>query len=195
MQKKEGQAMEDQLIIELFFKRSENAITELDKKYGKLCRLISRNILKNEEDAKECVNDTYFAVWNAIPPENPRPLQTYICKITRNLSLKKYHRNTAQKRNSYYDVVLEELAECMENGQNVEQEILAKELAKEISCFLGKLKTKERVIFVLRYWYSFSTDEIAERMKMTTNAVTVQLYRTREKLKRYLKEEERKSKY
>ena len=181
--------MEDQFIIKLFFERSESAIAELDKKYGKLCKTISQNILKDKEDAKECLNDTYLAVWNAIPPNNPKPLQTYVCKIARNLSLKKYHRNIAQKRNHYYDVVLEELEECMETGQNIEQEILAKELAEKINIFLGKLKTKERVIFVLRYWYCFSPDEIAGRMKMTSNSVNVHLYRTREKLKKYLGEE------
>lgn len=178
--------MEDQLIIKLFFQRSENAIEELAQKYGKLCNSISINILKNKEDAEECVNDTWLAVWNTVPPKAPNPLQAYVCKITRNLSLKKYYSNTAQKRNNYYDVILEEITECLESDRNVEEDILAKELEDEINFFLTSLKKKERVLFVLRYWYCFSPEEIAKKMQMSTNAVAVCLHRTRGKLQKYL---------
>ena len=178
--------MEDRLIIKLFFQRSETAIGELAQKYGNLCKTISINIVKNKEDAEECVNDTWLAVWNTIPPETPNPLQAYVCRITRNLSLKKYYSNTAQKRNKFYDVSLEEIAECLESGRNVEEEILVKELEEEINRFLGSLKKKERVLFVLRYWYCFTPDEIGVKMHMTANAVTVHLYRIREKLQKYL---------
>lgn len=178
--------MEDQLIIRLFFERSEKAIVELSKKYGKLCRSISYNILKNAEDAEECVNDAYLAAWNVIPPEKPNPLQTYLCKIVRNLSIKRYRSYTAQKRNHYYDVVLEEIADCVESRQKVEDEILAKEAGKRINEFLGTLKVKDRVIFVQRYWYCASIPEIAKNMGMSTNTVTVHLHRTRERLKKYL---------
>lgn len=180
--------MKDQFIIKLFFERSETAIAELAKKYGKLCKVISINILQNNEDAEECVNDTYLAVWNVIPPEKPNPLQAYVCKITRNLSLKKYYANTAEKRNNHYDIVLEEIADCLESNRTVEEEILAKELEEEINLFLGTLKKKERVLFVLRYWYCFSPAEIADKMHMTANAVAVHLYRTREKLQKYLEQ-------
>ena len=185
---REVPALEDQFIIKLFFERSETAIAELAKKYGKLCKVISTNILKNNEDAEECVNDTYLAIWNAIPPEHPNPLQTYVCKITRNLSLKKYHSKIAGKRNNYYDIILDEIADCLESGGTIEEEILAKELAEEINLFLGTLKKKDRILFVLRYWYCFSPVEIADKMHMTANAVTVHLYRIREKLQRYLKQ-------
>mgnify|MGYP003301797130 CR=1 FL=1 len=120
--------MDDEKIIELFFNRSEQAIEEVDKKYGKTCHNISYNILHNKLDAEECVNDTYLAIWNAIPPEHPNPLQTYVCKITRNLSLKKYHSKTAGKRNNYYDIILDEIADCLESGGTIEEEILAKEI-------------------------------------------------------------------
>lgn len=182
--------MEDKTIIKLFYQRSETAIAELAKKYDKLCKNISINILKNKEDAEECVNDTYLAVWNTVPPKEPDPLQAYVCRITRNLSLKKYYSNTAKKRNNYYDVILEEVAECLESGRNVEEEILAKELEEEINCFLGSLKKKERVLFVLRYWYCFTPAEIGDKMHMTANTVTVHLHRTREKLQKYLREKE-----
>lgn len=180
--------LEDDQIIRLFFERSEAAVAELYRKYGGLCMSISCNILKNREDAGECVNDTLLAVWNAIPPEKPDMLSGYVCRIARNLSLKKYHSNTAQKRDGRYDVLLEEIADCLEGGGRVEDEILAKELAGELNAFLGTLKSRERVVFVLRYWYCFSAAEIAQRLHITQNSVRVSLYRTRERLKKYLKQ-------
>ncbi len=142
--------MEDHLIIQLFLERSESAVLELARKYGGLCRSIARNILKNSEDAEECFNDTLLAVWNAIPPERPDKLQPYVCRIARNLSLKKYHSNTAQKRNRQYDVILEEIADCLDSGRSVEGEILARELAGELNAFLGTLNSRDRIIFVQR---------------------------------------------
>lgn len=181
--------MEDQLIIKLFFERSEDAITELSKKYGKLCRFLANNILKNEQDAEECVNDAYLAAWNTIPPESPSSLSTYICRITRNLSLKRYHSNTAQKRNGYYDVLLEEIEDCLESGEAVEDEILVREMSAQVNLFLGKLKEKDRIIFIRRYWFCDDIPQIAENLGVNTNYVRVHLYRTREKLKKYLKME------
>lgn len=178
--------MDDQQIIHLFQERSESAITELSGKYGKLCRTVSKNILQNEQDAEECVNDAFLAVWNTIPPEKPDFLQAYVCRIVRNLSVKKYRFNTAQKRNRYYDVVLEEVSECLESSANVEEEILVRELTGCVNEFLGTLKKKERVIFVQRYWYCVSLSEIAEHVSMSENAVAVHLHRTRRKLKTYL---------
>lgn len=183
--------MEDHLIIQLFLERSESAVLELARKYGGLCRSIARNILKNSEDAEECFNDTLLAVWNAIPPERPDKLQPYVCRIARNLSLKKYHSNTAQKRNRQYDVILEEIADCLDSGRRVEGEILARELAGELNAFLGTLNSRDRIIFVQRYWYCLSVSEIAENLHMTPNAARVCLHRTREKLKQYLKQAER----
>ena len=178
--------MDDQLIIKLFYERSQTAIIELSEKYGKLCKTISNNILKNEQDAEECVNDALLAAWETIPPANPEPLQAYICRIVRNLSLKKYHSNTAKKRNSYYDVILDEITNCLESNCNVEDEILAQELADELNVFLSTLKVKERIIFVQRYWYCASMQEIADNVGMSVNTATVHLHRTRKKLKRYL---------
>ena len=108
--------MQDSKIIDLFFERSEQAITELSIKYEKLCKQISINILGNEEDALECINDSYLGVWNTIPPTKPDNLKYYLCRIVRNNALKKYHSNTAIKRNSYYDVALQELEECISNN-------------------------------------------------------------------------------
>ena len=110
----------------LFYARSEQAVTELSQKYGTLCKRIARNILNNDLDAEECVNDTFYAAWTSMPPQNPKPLSTYICRITRNLAIARYHKNTAKKRNSIYDVALEELEECIPTTYDVETEIAGK---------------------------------------------------------------------
>lgn len=113
--------LEDSKIIELFFARVEQAIVELSAKYGTVCNRIARNILKNDLDAEECVNDTYLAAWNTIPPQNPDPLRTYIFRIVRNTAIAKYHANTSEKRNSYYDVALEELENCLAASSTVDR--------------------------------------------------------------------------
>ena len=182
--------MEDWMIVRLLFQRSEEAVAELDRKYGKICAATAYNILKNKEDAEECVNDAFLAVWNTVPPRKPESLLAYVCRIVRNLSLKKYHYNMAEKRNQQYHVLLEEIGECLESGRNVEEEMLARELAGELNAFLGTLKKKERAVFILRYWYCFSVAEIADKTGMKVSAVRVSLHRTRKKMSRYLEQRE-----
>lgn len=182
--------MDDEKIIELFFNRSEQAIEEVDKKYGKTCHNISYNILHNKLDAEECVNDAYLGAWNAIPPAKPNPLLTYLCKIVRNLSLKRYEFNTAIKRNSTYDVAMEELESCLSSPETVESEIALKELTHIIENFLDSLSTENRVIFLRRYWFSDTYSDIAARVGMTEKNVSVRLTRIREKLRNYLTERE-----
>ena len=181
--------MEDSKIIELFYARSEQAIMELSKKYGAVCSKVARNILNNNLDAEECVNDAYLGAWNTIPPRNPDPLLTYICRIVRNLSITRYHANTAVKRNSYYDAALDELEESLASPSGVETEISGKELSREIDRFLDTLDQDTRVMFVRRYWYSESIPGIAASFRMSNNNVSVRLSRTRKKLKKYLKKE------
>lgn len=181
--------LEDSKIIELFFARVEQAIVELSAKYGAVCSRIARNILKNDLDAEECVNDTYLAAWNTIPPQKPNPLRTYIFRIVRNIAITKYHANTSEKRNSYYDVALEELENCFAASVTVEQEISAKELSVQIDRFLATLDEENQIMFVRRYWYSDSISDIAERFKMSNNNVSVRLSRIRDKLKVHLKKE------
>lgn len=181
--------LEDSEIIELFFERTEQAIVEVSAKYGTVCGRIARNILKNGLDAEECVNDTYLAAWNTIPPQKPEPLRTYIFRIVRNIAVAKYHANTCKKRNSYYDAALEELENCLAASDTVEQEISAKELSQQINCFLAALDEKSQAMFVRRYWYSDSISEIAKRFNMSKNNVSVCLSRIREKLKTHLKKE------
>ena len=178
--------MDDRKIIDLFFARSEQAIDALTDKYGKLCQMIASNILGNQLDAEECVNDTYLAAWNTIPPQKPNPLRTYICKITRNIAVTRYHTNTAQKRNSHYDIALDELAECLCSAETAESHILAKELSHLLDRFLTSLDKRSRVMFVRRYWYADSVAQIARDFGMRPNSVSVQLSRIRSKLRNFL---------
>ena len=173
--------MDDERIIELFFARSEQAIGELDIKYGKLCHNLSHNILGNRSDAEECVNDAYLGAWNAIPPAKPNPLQAYICKIVRNISLKLYYRKEAAKRSSSYTVAMKELEASLSSPDTV---------ARIIEDFLETLTAETRVIFMLRYAYSEPYAEIAKRVGLTENNVAVRLNRTRKKMKMYLIERE-----
>lgn len=165
--------LEDSRIIELFFVRAEQAIAELSAKYGTVCNRIARNILKNDLDAEECVNDTYLAAWNTIPPQKPDPLRTYIFRIARNIAISRYHANTSAKRNSHYDVALEELENCLATSSTVEQEIDADELSKQIDRFLATLDEESQMLFVRRYWYSDSISDLAERFMQ---AITMYLF-------------------
>lgn len=163
--------MEDQLIIKLFWERSEQALKEASEKYGRLLKALSMRILGNEQDAEECVNDTFLAAWNAIPPEKPDPLSAYFIKITRNQALKKYHRMTAQKRNSCYDAALEEFADLLPYSDTAEDLILAKELSEQINEFLEGEKPEDRKIFVQRYYFCREISEIAKDTKRSEGYV------------------------
>lgn len=180
--------MEDEKIIELFFERSEQAIKELDLKYGKVCHSVSYNILHNRQDVEECVNDAYLGTWNTIPPQRPNPLLTFLCKIVRNLSIMRHHANTAMKRNSTYDVVLEELENCLASSTTVETEIEANELPNIIDGFLETLSQENRVIFMRRYWFSDTYAQVSERVGLTEKNVSVRLTRIRKQMREYLTE-------
>lgn len=181
--------MDDSKIIDLFFARSEQAISELSKKYGKLCMHIAENILGNRQDTEECVNDGYLGVWNSIPPQKPNPLKAYVCRIVRNIAINRYHTNTAIKRNSHYDIALEELENCLFSQQTPENTLHAKELSCLLDRFLTSLDMRSRVMFVRRYWYADSVTDIAKMFKMRPNNVSVQLSRLRSKLKKFLIQE------
>ena len=181
--------MEDQLIIKLFQKRSEEAIQALEEKYGSLCTMVAKRIVKDDQDARECLNDTLFVVWNRIPPENPNPLISYVCRVAKNIALKKYEYLHAEKRNAEYEIALGELESSLSGNELVENELLAQELRVAINEFLKRQKTSDRVFFVRRYWFSESISEIAATYGKSNNYVTVHLHRTREKLKQYLVKE------
>ena len=178
--------LDDSKIIDLFFERSEQAIDELSVKYGSVCSSVAFNILNNRQDAEECVNDAYVGVWNTVPPQRPDPLLSYLCRIVRNLAVKKYRANTAAKRNSFYDVALDELENCFPSSASVEQEVNAAETARIIDGFLGTLDRESRVLFVRRYWYCDSIEQLAELFSTSRHNVSVRLFRVRERLRKYL---------
>lgn len=181
--------MEDSVIVQLYWDRDQRAITETASKYGSYCTSIAKNILGNNEDAKECVNDTYMSAWNSIPPHRPGILSTFLGKITRNISFNRYKHNKAAKRGGNEIVaVLDELSECISGKDNIEQEIEYKELVQSIDSFLDTLSTEKRSIFICRYWYTDSISEIAKQFNMRENTVSMTLNRIRSKLQKYLKE-------
>ena len=143
----------------------------------------------SHEDAEEVVNDTYLGVWNAIPPHRPDPLRTFVCRIARNLATKKYHADTAEKRNSRYDLALDELEDCLADRSGVEEALEAKELAEAINGFMATLSYADRFLFTRRYWYADPVQDVAAMAHATPNSVTVRLFRIRQKLKRYLEKE------
>ena len=179
----------DREIIDLFFARSERAIETTAKKYGQLCSRIARNILKNASDAEESVSDAYLALWNTIPPQRPDPLRAYLCRIVRNLSLTRFHQNTAKKRDSSYDVALDELEECLAAPGGVEDALSARDLTELLNRFLASLDRDSRRLFVRRYWFGDDVRVIALAMGLRPNTVSARLRRLREKLKKELAKE------
>ena len=177
--------MDDKRILSLFWKRSEQAITEIAKRYGPLLHRIAVNILADSRDAQECVNDTYLALWQKIPPEHPEPLRPYICRIVRNLSLARRRDGRAQKRNSEYDLSLEELSDCLA-GPGLEEMLEARELGRAMDAFLTAVSKENRIIFLRRHWFGDSIKDIAALLGISESAVSVRLHRTRNQLKTYL---------
>lgn len=182
--------MNDSEIIELYTARNENAVTQTDLKYGRYCRYIAFNILKNDEDSEECVNDTYLRAWNSIPPKHPENLKTYLGKITQNLSLNRFEKLSSKKRGSgQIPLILDELSECIPDSQNTETAVEDTIVTEIINRFLDGLSPETRKIFVRRYWYMSTVRDIANDYGFTQSKVTVTLFRTREKLKKGLEKE------
>ncbi|MBR0462571.1 MAG: sigma-70 family RNA polymerase sigma factor [Erysipelotrichaceae bacterium] len=179
--------MEDLEIVELYWNRDEAALKETADKYGNYCYSIAFNILCNNEDAQECVNDTYLGAWNAIPPHHPAVLSTFLGKITRRLSLNRRRSDNAKKRGGgEITLSFDELEECIASGKTIDEELAEQELADMISEFLSTLKEEERKVFVCRYWYFESIADIALRFTYTPSKVKMMLKRTRDRLKDYL---------
>ena len=179
--------MTDAEIIELYFERSEAAIEETAKRYGAYCSAIAMNILHNREDGEECVNDTFLKAWNAIPPQRPVKLSSFLGRITRNLSLNKYEsRNTQKRIGNETALLLSELEEMLPIAQNVEEQAETNELAQEIDKFLLTIERQDAAFMVRRYWYGDSVTQIAKRFDAGESRVKTNLFRTRKKLKNYL---------
>ena len=177
--------MDDMRIIELYFERNEQAIKETDLKYGKLCHSIAYNILNNRQDSEECVNDTYVGVWNAIPPTRPNNFIAFICRITRNLSLKRLEFIKREKRSADVLLSFEELAAVLPD-ERYAPNISDEDIGKVISKFLRNEKEDAKNVFIRKYYFFDSIGEIAKRYSFTESKVKNMLFYTRNKLKDYL---------
>jgi RNA polymerase sigma-70 factor (ECF subfamily) len=173
----------DAEIVALYLARDESAIDHTAKNYGAYCLSVAMNILNNHPDAEECVNDTYLRAWNSIPPAKPNSLQAFLAAITRRLSLDRYRKQRAAKRNRDLEVSFEELSDMVQAPDE-----RANELPELLNAFLRTLDSRERRLFLRRYWVSVSLEALANEEGTTKNAVTVRLYKTRNKLKVYLQE-------
>ena len=180
--------MDDLQIIELYFARDEQAIKETDRKYGKTCFRVAYNLLSNNEDSEECVNDTYLTVWNKIPPTRPNNFIAFICKITRNLSLKKLELSNAMKRSAGTIISMSELEKALPD-QCIAPDVEDEELGKLISAFLWSEKALDRNVFLRKYWFFDSISDIAERYSMNENSVKSMLFRSRNRLREFLRKE------
>lgn len=178
--------MEDKKIIELFFARSEQAIEGVRERYGDLCRHIAANMLSDPGDVEECVSDTYLALWNAIPPARPQKLRPYIARVARNQARNKFAHNTAKKRGREVTLSLEELGPWLASSRDVEGELDGKELTRAIECFLLTLDTDSRNVFLRRYWFYDSIEQIAAGFGASESWVKSRLLRARSKLRIYL---------
>lgn len=180
--------MDDNRILALFWQRAEYAITAVAETYGARLYATAKNILHDHHDAEECVNDTYLALWNSIPPQRPIPLLTYASRITRNIALNRLRSSRAECRRSDYDLSLDELAACI-GSRSLEEEMDVRFLGRQINAFLGTLSKENRKLFLKRYWFGDSVQEIAKNCHLSENTVSVRLNRIRNKLKDYLTQE------
>ena len=182
--------MEDEEILDLYFARNEQAVVETDRKYGPYCFCLANSILNNEQDAEETVSDTYLKAWHAIPPKRPNVLKMFLAKITRNLAFSRWRGYAAHKRGGgEMELVWEELSGCIAAPGSVEDGLRGRELARAIRSFLNTLPAREQDIFLRRYFFVEESGAIAERYGMKPATVLRTLSRTREKLKKYLRQE------
>ncbi len=180
--------MEDNIIIELYFQRSETAIRESDKKYGAYCGTIANNILHSQQDSEECVNDTWIRAWNAIPPEKPARLSVFLGKITRNLAIDRWRKLKREKSGSgQINLCLDELAECVGTQETLGDKL---DLKEALDSFLSMLKPQTKRIFMLRYWHMCPISDVARLCGISEGAVKMSLRRTRKLLREYLEKEE-----
>lgn len=181
--------MEDQQIIELYWARSEQAIRESETKYGAFCLSIARNILAQEQDAEECVNDTWHRAWDTMPPQRPGSLRAYLCRIARNLSIDRWRSGRARKRGEGLEQLVLELEDCVPAGPSAEEAWEARETAAAIDRWLDTLSPEDRTAFVARYWYGERVDRLAGRFGRSPNWMAQRLRRLRAGLRRALEQE------
>lgn len=182
--------MEDEKIVALYWARDERAIALTKEKYNAYLYTIACNILASLQDAEESVSDTYVGAWNSMPPQKPAVLRTYLGRITRNISLKRYRYLHAAKRGSGEpELALDELSEVIPDADCAEKEIERQELIAVIQAFLAELSSEQRMIFLMRYWYLASVAETARKLGFTQSKVKMTLKRTRDSLRALLEKE------
>lgn len=181
--------MEDNKIIELYWRRDEEAIRETAAKYGRLCGAVARSILASREDVEECVSDTWLSVWRSIPEDRPVFFGAYVSRITRNIALNRLRYLTADKRNADAVCSLEELGECVSGRESPESEAEARRIEALISEFLRSQEEYKRVIFIRRYWYFDSLQRISDKTGFSQGKIKSILFRTRQKLREFLESE------
>lgn len=181
--------MEDTAIIELYWARNEDALTQTDQKYGPMCRALAFNILSDRQDSEECVNDTWHRAWDTMPPQRPDSLRAYLGRIVRNLSISRLRKRTAQKRGGGLDVMLSELEDCLPAAGSIENKLEDKELAASISRWLRTLSTDDRVLFVRRYWYGEPSHDLAREWDLLPNQMAKRMLKLRRSLKQFLEQE------
>ena len=181
--------MDDLAIVELYHRREEQAITESDKKYGAQCRSIALRLLGFREDAEECVNDTWHAAWNRMPPDRPRALGAFLGRITRNLSISRWRRDHAQKRYEGMEILLSELEDCVPASGTVEEQLERQQLAQTISAWLDSLEDEDRWLFIRRYWYADPVKKLAAERGGGANTLSQRLLRLRKGLRAFLEAE------
>lgn len=180
--------MEDDKIIELMESRDERSIAELSKKYGGICGKVAMNILGDFAEAEQCLNDTYYKVWNSIPPAKPVSLSAFVAAIARNIALSQFRVQHRAKRGGNTETLsLDELDDLVSGDSSVESEAERKELIAAINKFLYKQSETKRQLFIKRYWVCCSIEELARSFGMTESNVTVTLTRVRRKLGEYLR--------
>lgn len=179
--------MEDKKIVDMYWARDEEAITQTSVKYGSMMHATSKSIVGSHEDAEECVNDAYLAAWNSMPENRPTYLGGYMARIIRNISLNRYDRNHAAKRHGV-QVVFEELEGCLSDWETPEEQYEQGCLKEVLDSFLASLDEQKRVIFLRRYFYTDSIAEIAQRMQVSEGKVKSILFRLRGQLAQVLKE-------
>lgn len=175
--------MEDSAIIALYHDRNEQAIAQKAQKYGRYCHRIALNLLGIREDAQECVNDTWLAAWDRMPPERPQALRAFLGRLVRNLSITRYRAAHAQKRYAGLEVMLSELEECIPAPDTVERTLESQALAELLSDWLEGLDGEDRALFLRRYWYGDAVQALAKKCGQSPNWVAQRLRRLRQKLR------------
>ncbi len=182
--------MDDKEIVTLYWERRESAIEETAKKYTRYCHTIAYNILHNTEDAEECVSDTFLNAWNSIPPQRPNRLSAFLGRIARNLALNRWDYYTAEKRNGgSIPLVLEEMAECVPAKEDMENLADAMDFKDVLDRFLSSLPKEKRIIFMRRYWYFCTIEEIAKDLGKSESGVKMTLLRLRTSFRSFLMKE------